>query len=134
MEPPSGGLRCFLAAFGAALVLYAKSLEIIAFAEHVPMLRAKLNEPDGKYDLEEGFFDDVLAGYSRLGNYRSVVQADAFWRAHRREAHALAAEAGGDWIWLVDLIRRQRHGVRNRLLHVLWNDFAMTGGLSATPC
>lgn len=120
VEPQPCGLRCFLIAFGAALVLYAKSLKIIAFAEHVPMLRAKINEPDGKYDLEAGFFDDVLAGYSRLGNYQSVVRADAFWRAHRREAHALVAEAGGDWVWLVDLIRRQRHAVRNRLLHVLW--------------
>jgi hypothetical protein len=102
------------------LVLYAKSLKIIAFAEHVPMLRAKINEPDSKYDLEAGFFDDVLAGYSRICNYRSILQADAFWRAHRREAHAFAAEAGGDWVWLLELIRRQRHAVGHRLLHVLW--------------
>lgn len=120
VEPQTCGLRCFLVAFGAALMLYAKSLKIIAFAEHVPMLRAKINEPDSKYDMEAGFFDDVLAGYSRICNYRSIVQADGFWRAHRREAHALAGEAGGDWPWLVDLIRHQRHAVRHRLLHVLW--------------
>ena len=84
VEPPTCRLRCFLVAFGAALVLYAKSLKIIAFAEHVPMLRAKINEPDSKYDMEAGFFDDVLAGYSRICNYRSILQADAFWRAHRR--------------------------------------------------
>ena len=46
IEPQACRLRCFLVAFGAALVLYAKSLKIIAFAEHVPMLRAKINEPD----------------------------------------------------------------------------------------
>jgi hypothetical protein len=120
VEPQACRLRCFLVAFGAALVLYAKSLKIIAFAEHVPMLRAKINEPDIKYDMEAGFFDDVLAGYSRICNYRSILQADAFWRAHRREAHAFAGEAGGDWVWLVDLIRHQRHAVRRRLLHVLW--------------
>jgi len=120
VEPEPCRLRCFLVAFGAALVLYAKSLKIIAFAEHVPMLRAKINEPDIKYDMEAGFFDDVLVGYSRICNYRSILQADAFWRAHRREAHAFACEAGGDWVWLVDLIRHQRHAVRNRLLHVLW--------------
>ena len=120
VQPPACGLRCFLVAFGAAVVLYAKSLKIISFAEHVPMLRAKINEPDVKYDMEEGFFDDVLAGYSRLCNYRSMLQADAFWRAHRREAHAFAAQAGGDWVWLLDLIRHQRRAVRNRLLHVLW--------------
>lgn len=120
VQPQPCGLRCFLVAFGAALVLYAKSLKIIAFAEHVPMLRAKINEPDIKYDMPAGFFDDVLAGYSRICNYRSIIQADAFWRAHRREAHALAGEAGGGWPWLVELIRHQRHAVRNRLLHVLW--------------
>lgn len=120
VEPEPCRLRCFLVAFGAALELYAKSLGIIAFAEHVPLLRAKINEPDSKYDLEAGFFDDVLAGYSRICNYRSILQADAFWRARRQEAHALAHEAGGDWVWLVDLIRHQRHAVRSRLLHVLW--------------
>jgi hypothetical protein len=120
VEPQLCRLRCFLVAFGAALALYAKSLKIIAFAEHVPMLRAKIDEPDIKYDMEAGFFDDVLAGYSRICNYRSILQADAFWRAHRREAHAFACEAGGDWVWLVDLIRHQRHAVRSRLLHVLW--------------
>lgn len=120
MEPPPCQLRCFLVAFGAALVLYAKSLKIIAFAEHVPMLRAKINEPDSKYDMEAGFFDDVLAGYSRICNYQSILQADAFWRAHRREAQAFAGEAGDDWVWLVNLIRHQRHAIRRRLLHVLW--------------
>jgi hypothetical protein len=120
MEPGPCQQRCFLVAFGAALVLYAKSLRIISFAEHVPMLRAKLNEPDSKYDMEAGFFDDVLAGYSRLRNYRSMLQADAFWRAHRREARDLASELGGDWAWLLELIRHQRHAIRNRLAHVLW--------------
>lgn len=116
-------LRCFLVAFAAALVLYSKSLKIISFAEHVPMVRAKINEPDIKYDLEPGFFEDVLAGYSRICNYRSIRQADRFWRAHRAEANALAQEAGGDWVWLATLIRRQRKVVRNRLLHVLWERF-----------
>ena len=120
LEPQPCRLQCFLVAFGAALVLYAKSLKIIAFTEHVPMLRAKINEPDIKYDMEAGFFDDVLAGYSRICNYRSIHKADAFWRKHRREAHALAGEAGGDWAWLVELIRHQRKAVRRGLLHVLW--------------
>jgi hypothetical protein len=117
---PAGRLRCFLVAFGAALVLYAKSLKIISFAEHVPMLRAKINEPDSKYDMEAGFFEAVLAGYSRLRNYQSILGADTYWRAHRREAHALADEAGGDWVWLVGLIRHQRNAVRRGLTHVLW--------------
>ena len=118
-EPQPRRLRSFMLAFGAALVLYAKSLKIIAFAEHVPMLRAKINEPDIKYDMEAGFFDDVLAGYSRLSNYKSILQANTFWRRNRREALAYARDAGADWIWLTDLIRHQRHVVRRRLLDVL---------------
>ena len=120
MESETCRLRCFLVAFGAALVLYAKSLRIIDFAEHVPMLRAKINEADSKYDMEEGFFDEVLAGYSRICNYRSIARGDAFWRKHRAQASALAVRAGGDWSWLVHLIQHQRHAVRNRLMHVLW--------------
>jgi hypothetical protein len=116
-------LRCFLVGFGAALVLYSKSLKIISFAEHVPMVRAKINEADSKYDLEPGFFEDVMAGYSRICNYRSIRQADRFWRAHRAEANTLAYEDGGDWVWLAGLICRQRKVVRHRLLHVLWQRF-----------
>jgi hypothetical protein len=133
VEPASRQLQCFLLAFGAALVLYSKSLKIIAFAEHVPMLRAKINEPDLKYEMEEGFFDEVLAGYSNLSNFRSISRADLFWRAHRRDAQAFARVAGGDWNWLADLIRHQRHAVRRRLLHVLlqrlrydWRAFGRT--------
>ena len=54
VEPQQCRLRCFLVAFGAALVLYAKSLKIIAFAEHVPMLRAKINEPDSNMIWRRG--------------------------------------------------------------------------------
>src|SRR5215831_3750330 len=38
MEPLQVQLQSFLLAFGAALELYAKSLRIISFAEHVPKL------------------------------------------------------------------------------------------------
>ncbi len=133
LEPSRYQLQSFLLAFGAALVLYAKSLKIISFAEHVPMLRAKINEPDMKYELPAGFFDDILACYSQLSNYRALRQGDAFWRAHRREAKALAGEAGETWSWLTDQIRHQRHVVARRLLHVLlqrlrydWRAFGQT--------
>src|ERR1035441_9921021 len=52
-------LRCFVVAFAAALVLYEKSLKIIQVTEHRRLLRAKLNEPDVKYELEAGFFDEI---------------------------------------------------------------------------
>lgn len=112
-------LRSFLVAFAAALALYAKSLKIIQVTEHQPLLRAKLNEPDAKFDLEAGFFDDVLVGYSSLSNYRALARADRFWRGQRRSANARRLAADADWGWLCDGIRRKRVIVRRRLLDVL---------------
>jgi hypothetical protein len=119
MESVALQLKSFLLGFGAALELYAKSLRIISFAEHVPELRAKINEPDMKYELPAGLLDDMVACYSQLSNYSAIREADAFWRKHRRQAQAMAVEAGGAWPWLTDLVRHQRHVVAKRLLHVL---------------
>ena len=113
-------LRCFVVAFGAALLLYTKSLTIIRVVEHTPIVRAKLNQPEAKYDLEAGFFDDVVMGYSSLSNYRALVRGDRFWREHRKAAfqHGLAADPA--WAWLYQSICRKRQIVRRRLAHVLW--------------
>jgi hypothetical protein len=112
-------LRCFLIAFAAALALYEKSLKIIQVTEHQPLLRAKLNEPDAKFDLEAGFFDDVLVGYSSLSNYRALARGDIFWRGQRRSEIFRRLDGEPDWHWLGDLIRKKRIIVRKRLLDVL---------------
>jgi hypothetical protein len=113
-------LQAFILAFTAALTLYAKSLRIIQIVEHAPLLRAKLNEPEPRLDLEAGFFDDVLTGYSSLSNYRLVREADRFWRSHRHRMTHLQFHAVPAMAWALDVIRRQRKVVRNRLLDVLW--------------
>jgi hypothetical protein len=111
--------RCFLVGFAAALVLYAKSLKIIQVAEHQRLLRAKLNEPDAKFDLEAGFFDDVLVGYSSLYNYRALARADRLWRDQRRSEVFRHLDADPDWHWLGDIIRKKRIIVRKRLVDVM---------------
>ena len=111
--------RCFLVAFAAALVLYEKSLKIIQVAEHQPLLRAKINEPDSKFDLEPGFFDDVLISYSSLSNYRALVGADRIWRFQRRSEIVRHLDTDSDWNWLCDIIRRKRIVIRKRLFDVL---------------
>jgi len=112
-------LRCFIVAFAAALVLYAKSLKIIQVTEHQRLLRAKLNEPDAKFDVEAGFFDDVLVGYSSLSNYRALARGDRFWRGQRRSELFRRLDADPDWRWLGDIIRKKRIIVRKRLVDVL---------------
>jgi hypothetical protein len=112
-------LRCFVVAYAAALVLYAKSLKIIQVTEHQRLLRAKLNEPDAKYELEAGFFDDVLIGYSSLSNYRALARGDRFWRGQRRSETFRRLDADPDWRWLGDIIRKKRVIVRKRLVDVL---------------
>jgi hypothetical protein len=112
-------LRCFVVAFAAALVLYAKSLKIIQVTEHQRLLRAKLNEPDAKFDVEAGFFDDVLVGYSSLSNYGALARGDRFWRGQRRSEVFRRLDADPDWRWLGDIIRKKRVIVRKRLVDVL---------------
>ncbi len=120
-------LRGFLAAFAAALVLYAKSLKLIQVVEHRPLLRAKINEPDAKFDLEAGFFDDVLVGYSSLSNYRQLARTDHYWRGARRSEMFRRLDADGDWGGLIEIIRHRRRIVRQRLFDVLrrrlWRDW-----------
>ena len=118
IEPPELRLRVFLVAFAAALTLYSKSLKLIQAYEHVPLVRKKLDEPDAKFELEEGFFEEVLRAYSSLGNYRGIIRAAWFWRGKRREIQKLAT-AGTDWQWMVGVINKERQVVRQRLIDVL---------------
>jgi len=118
IEPAALRLRVFLVAFAAALTLYSKSLKLIQAYEREPLVRKKLNEPDAKFELEEGFFEELLRAYSSLGNYRGIIRAAWFWRGNRREIRKLAA-AGTEWQWLVGVIIKEREVVRQRLIDVL---------------
>ncbi len=54
-------------------------------------LRLKLNEPDGKFGLEGGFFEDVLLSYTSIYDYLKVAPAHLYWLAKRRRIRALCA-------------------------------------------
>ncbi len=131
---PGQRLRSFMVAYCAALSLYAKSLAIISAFERVPLVRAKLNEPEPKFGLEEGFFDQVLRGYSSVENYVVFSRGHRFWRHHRRLAARLGIARAAGWEWMPGFIRRERRVVSRRLRHVLltrlrcdWRLFWQTG-------
>jgi len=119
--------RTFLVVYAAALLLYEKSLRVIEVTEHEPMLRAKLNEADAKYDLEEGFFEDVLHGYSSLSNYRAISRGDRFWRRHRNSALYRKLAKDDEWGWLATEITERRRVVRRRIVRVLWRRLCCNG-------
>lgn len=111
--------RRFMVAFGAALILYAKSLKLIQHYEHEPLIRQKLNEADSKFDLEAGFFDRILEAFSSFQNYRLITGADRDWRTRRRTIQRLKLAQTPDAAWLCEVIRHQRRALRTRFWHVL---------------
>jgi hypothetical protein len=113
------GLRAFVIGYAAALRLYRKSLRLIEIAEFDAMLRAKLNEPDRKFGLEGGFFEEVLVSYSSLYNYLRLLAASADWRLNRRKVRSLGIEDDPDIGWLVPVIAQERRGLKGRFWLIL---------------
>ena len=112
-------LRTFLVGFAAGLTLYSKSLKLIQTYEREPLIRAKLNEPEEKFGLGSGFFEEVLAAYSSPRNYWRLLKASSFWRRHQRAAKRLGLLQDDQAKWLSGTIRRQRKAIPRRLLQVL---------------
>jgi hypothetical protein len=133
LKPARLRLKAFLVAFVAALTLYSRSLRLDALASRSPLMRGKLNEPEPKFHLEAGFFDEVMAGFSSLRNYGSVLQALWFWGTRRRALRRLAQAEPDPWAWLerqAVLGRRIFHSLlyqvlRSRL-NVSWRAFWRT--------
>jgi hypothetical protein len=112
-------LRRFIVGYAAALRLFQKSLRLVEIAEFDPMLRRKLNEPDRKYDLKGGFFEDVLISYSSVYNYLRMVAAGIFWRRHRRRVRELGLEEDPVVGWLVPTISRERRVLQGKFWQIL---------------
>ena len=119
IKDPRLQLQTFLIGFAAALTLYSKSLKLIQTYEREPLVRAKLNEPEEKFGLSEGFFEEVLAAYSSPRNYWRLLKASAFWRTHQRAAKRMGLLDEDYAKCLTATIRRQRKIIPRRLLQVI---------------
>lgn len=75
-------LRGFLLAFASVLTLAAKWLRLVDAYEHEPFVRKKLNEPDAKYGLAPGFFEEVLRNYISFGKIRVRNKSIQFWQTN----------------------------------------------------
>src|SRR5258706_8494117 len=117
---PEAKVRGFIIGYAASLRLFQKSLRLVEIAEFDPMLRSKLNEPDRKFDLPGGFFEDVLVSYSSLYNYVRILAAAYYWRKNRRLARALGLESDPAVGWLIPIIARERRVLRGKFWSILW--------------
>ena len=119
ISDPALQIRLFMVGFAAGLTLYSKSLRLIQSYEREPLIREKLNEPEEKFGLGEGFFEEVLAAYSSPRNYWLLVRGSVFWRTHRRTAKRLRLLENEQGKWLAEIIRRQRKVIPAQLFKVL---------------
>lgn len=127
LREPADQLRGFMIAYAAGLTLYAKSMRFIRAYADVPLIRAKLNEPDPRSGMEAGFFDGVMRAYTSMINYRRLADCGRYWFRHRRGLRTAGLDADPTWGWLAEVIRRQRAEVRNTFWYILRNRMNLEG-------
>ncbi len=112
-------LEAFLVGYATALTLYSKSLLLIQTFERDALVRKKLNEPDSKFDLAPGFFEELIDAYSAPRNLIALSRAHLYWVTRRRDVQRLAQERAPEYGALVALIRAKQPLVRKRLWSVI---------------
>jgi 1-acyl-sn-glycerol-3-phosphate acyltransferase len=115
LEDPPLRLRAFLLGFAAGLTTYEKCLKLIEAGEAAPLLRAKLNEPDLKFGLPAGFFEEILEANTAWRNHRLLAHAGRFWRQHAASVASLGVDADPDYAWLPAVIEARRAAVRQTM-------------------
>lgn len=114
-------LRGFIIGYAAALKLYHKSLQLIAATEDDDFLRAKLNEPDSKFALAAGFFEEVLLAFTSLRNWLAMGSADWFWLTQRRRARRLGLDRDAEVGWLLPHIAAERKLLNRLFWRLVWS-------------
>lgn len=114
-------LRGFVVGYAAALKLYSKSLQLIFVTEDDAFLRAKLNEPDTRFGLEAGFFEEVLLAFTSLRNWLAMNGADWFWLTQRRQARRLGLDHDAEIGWLLPHIAVDRKVWNKLFWRLVWS-------------
>ncbi len=105
---PTSRLRGFVLGYAAALALYSKSLRFIQACDDSPLLQAKLNEPESRFGIDAGFFDEIVQSYCSLRYQLLFVLADRYWRKQRDLIAKLELENDPAVGGFIALIREQR--------------------------
>lgn len=116
---PSNERRAFMLAYAAALTLQAKSARLIRAYEHDRLVRQKLNEPDARFGLPAGFFDDIRSAYTSLVNRRQLAGCQAIWANYCRQLRSASSPCSADDQWLCKVIRSERRAMRRSLWSIV---------------
>jgi Permuted papain-like amidase enzyme, YaeF/YiiX, C92 family len=98
-------LKGFTLGYAAALTLFSKSLKLIQRLDPNALVRAKLNEPDERFGLDGGFWDEVVETYCSLRFLALFAIGDQFWRKNRRAFRRLGIETDPAYAAFVERIR-----------------------------
>lgn len=101
-------LRGFALGYAAALTLFSKSLKLIQRLDSNPLVRAKLNEPDERFGLPGGFWDEVVETYCSLRFLALFAIGDRFWRKNRKAFRKFGIESDPAYAGFIDRIRMLR--------------------------
>ena len=102
--------RSFLLAFGAAVMLYNWSGILVRHYRDVPLVRAKLNEPDKRFGIEADLFEQICEGLTKIENLRRLHEASLHFARHRALFRDKIAAGSADFAWLIEEAR-QHYGV-----------------------
>lgn len=101
-------LQGFILGYAAALMMFSKSLRFIQMSSQLDVVRRKLNEPDERFGIDSGFFDEVVETYASFRYLALFAAADRFWRKHRADISRLGLDDDIDVGIFIPYIRRLR--------------------------
>ncbi len=101
---PAGEERAaaFLLGFGSAVLLYEWSSVLVDNYRDEEAVRDKLNEPDARYGLTAGSFDEIYRILTRVETQQRLAVAARYYETNRGEFQALFP--GGPLSWVLQQI------------------------------
>ncbi len=89
----SEDLRDFVVAYAAACLLVRAASYLIDLAEHAPITRKKLDEPESRYGLEPKAFSRIYKSLTSPRRWWGFCDATAYFRARRASILELKSES-----------------------------------------
>jgi hypothetical protein len=101
-------LKGFVLGYAAAASIFSRSLKLIQAVDANPLVRSKLNEPDERFGIEAGFFDNVIETHCSTRFLTLFAVGDRFWRKNRKNFKKLGIEDDPEYGFFIDQIRELR--------------------------